>query len=465
MLENAQELPMRQLMTVPSCVPSVPGFENSKTALTAPDYDELFKEEGVIGLGEIMDYEGVINNENRIHNIIKKGKEYHAYLQGHAPLVKGQRLSAYLCAGPSSDHEAKKADEIIEKYRKGMWIDVRDGNTSRNMQSIIPALKEVGNFERICFSSDDRRCNVTLKEGHMDGIVRNAVSCGMPVIEALISASYRVALEAKIERLGAIAPGYIADLLTLHDLESLKVEDVFFEGKQVSSKGNLIAEVPSSDCTRYAVEDTLSEVEYSEKDFSIYVKNKEKVKLNYMAYESYTSSVSELKQAEFKVIDGKVSLEGHEGKMFVAVFNRYGNKCKSIAVVDKFGIDHGALASSVGHDSHNITIVFDTVENGYQAMKQLMKQSGGFCAVENGEVIAEFPLPIAGLMSKDSAEDVARQLELMVKANQQLGNCYLENPVSRITILSLLVCPYVKISDMGMVDTEKKQWISTICEE
>lgn len=105
-------------------------------------------------------------------------------------------------------------------------------------------------------------------------------------------------------------------------------------------------------------------MEYSEKDFSIYVKNKEKVKLNYMAYESYTSSVSELKQAEFKVIDGKVSLEGHEGKMFVAVFNRYGNKCKSIAVVDKFGIDHGALASSVGHDSHNITIVFDTVENG-----------------------------------------------------------------------------------------------------
>lgn len=141
----------------------------------------------------------------------------------------GERLSAYLCTGISSDHECKNETEILEKYRNGMWIDIRDANTSRNMEKVIQTIKTIGNYDRVCFSSDDRRSNVTLKEGHMDGIVRHAVKCGMPVEEALISASFRAANEAKIESLGAIAPGYLADLIVLDDKQHLVVQDVYLK--------------------------------------------------------------------------------------------------------------------------------------------------------------------------------------------------------------------------------------------
>lgn len=451
MIESGKNTCMRQIATIPSCVPSLPGFENSGAVFTANDYKEILDEENVIGLGEIMDYQGIINNENRIHDIVSFAKKKNVYLQGHAPLVTGNRLSAYMCAGIISDHEAKYKDEIIQKVRNGMWIDIRDANTGKHMKNIIPILKEIGSFDRVCFSSDDRRCNVTLKDGHMDGIVRNAVACGMPVINALISASFNVCQEAGIKHLGAIAPGYMADIILLNNETDLIVTDVYFEGTNIATSLNQPDDFKSVEMRSY-----IDVKSYTLDDFIMQCNNKSEVMVNYLSFESFTSTLTYHKKEQFIVKNHRVSLDKKENMMFAAVFNRYGKNLKQLTIVENFGINHGALASTISHDSHNITVIFDTPENGYVALKELIFQKGGFCAVENEKVIAKMELPIGGLMSNKPAEMVAKELEEMVLANRKLGNHYLENPVSRITMLSLLVGPYIRISDMGLVITENK---------
>lgn len=457
-LSSAKDLPMRQLLTVPSCVPSVPNYENSGANFDYKIYEKFLDEKNVIGLGEVMDYEGVINNDERIGKILETARRKNCYIQGHAPLVTGNRLSAYLCANIKSDHEARQVEEVIEKYRQGMWIDIRDANTNHNMPKIMQALKKIGNYERVSFSSDDRRSDVIQKKGHLDGIIRHAYLCGMPLTEAYISASYRPCLEANINNLGAIAPGYVADLNVLADIESVNIKSVYFEGQCVSKNGKLISML-SVDSSGNDLRDTIHVPSFDEEKFKISSQNKKEI-INVVEFESYSSSITNLKQIEFPTKNKQVDISSQKDYMYVAVINRYKKNTYTIGVVKNFGINHGAIASTVGHDSHNIAIVYDNSKNALFALQQLIKQKGGFCAIEDGNVIATLELPIAGLMSDEPINIVVDKITKMNEANAQLGNTYIDNPISRITILSLLVCPYVKISDKGIVLTEEKKYIS-----
>lgn len=458
MLSSAKDLPMRQLLTVPSCVPSVPNYENSGANFDYRIYEKFLDEENVIGLGEVMDYEGVINNDERIGKILETARRKNCYIQGHAPLVTGNRLSAYLCASIKSDHEARQVEEVVEKYRQGMWIDIRDANTNHNMPKIIQALKKIGNYERVSFSSDDRRSDVIQKKGHLDGIIRHAYSCGMPLTEAYISASYRPCLEANINNLGAIAPGYVADLNVLDDIESVNIKSVYFEGQCVSKDGKLVSML-SVDSSGNDLRDTIHVSVFDEEKFKIFSKKKKEI-INVVEFESYSSSITNLKQIEFPIQNKQVDISSQKDCMYVAVINRYKKDTYTIGVVKNFGINHGAIASTVGHDSHNITIVYDNPANAVLALQQLIRQKGGFCAIEDGNVIATLELPVAGLMSDKPINIVIDKITKMNEANVQLGNTYIDNPISRITILSLLVCPYVKISDKGIVLTEEKAYVS-----
>lgn len=457
-LSSAKDLHMRQLLTVPSCVPSVPNYENSGANFDYKIYEKFLDEKNVIGLGEVMDYEGVINNDERIGKILETARRKNCYIQGHAPLVTGNRLSAYLCANIKSDHEARQVEEVIEKYRQGMWIDIRDANTNHNMPKIMQALKKIGNYERVSFSSDDRRSDVIQKKGHLDGIIRHAYLCGMPLTEAYISASYRPCLEANINNLGAIAPGYVADLNVLADIESVNIKSVYFEGQCVSKNGKLISML-SVDSSGNDLRDTIHVPSFDEEKFKISSQNKKEI-INVVEFESYSSSITNLKQIEFPTKNKQVDISSQKDYMYVAVINRYKKDTYTIGVVKNFGINHGAIASTVGHDSHNIAIVYDNSKNALFALQQLIKQKGGFCAIEDGNVIATLELPIAGLMSDEPINIVVDKITKMNEANAQLGNTYIDNPISRITILSLLVCPYVKISDKGIVLTEEKKYIS-----
>lgn len=465
MLDASQHLPMRQLMSLPSCVPSLPGFESSGARLYAEDYKVLFQHPRVIGLGEVMDYEGVLRGDKRIHDLIQSAKEYEGYLQGHSPLLQGKRLSAYLCAGPTSCHEIKTKEEALEKYRKGMWIDIREANTQGRMKEILEAVKDVNDYSRICFCCDDRRCNVTNKDGHLDHVIRKAVSLGMPVEDALLSASYHVAQETGISHLGAIAPGYAAELVLLENLSSLQVKAVFFQGILVSERQKLIKPIPLSPYTkRMEYNNTIQVASLRLSDFIIKAAGPF-AELNVISFESEYSSTSFLKTRLCSVREGRVQLEKNKKQLYAAVFNRYGLEQKTVCIIENFGIDHGAAASSIAHDSHNICVVYDTPENGYLAVSRILEMHGGFCAVEQGAVIASMALPIAGLMTTDGIEEASNQVDDMADAFRRLGNTYLENPVSRITILNLLVCPYIKLSDHGLVMTEEKKMVPIVNKE
>ena len=462
MLDAGKRSMIRQLMSVPSCVPSVPGLENSGAQLLYEDYFDLYEHEQVIGLGEVMDYQGVLRKEERILDIILTAQEKKAYLQGHAPLLRGNELSAYLVAGIQSDHESKNAHEVLEKYRQGMWIDIRDANTNRNMEEIISGL--AGNYERVSFCSDDRRCDVIRKEGHMDGIVKDARKAGMPLIDALLCASWHPAQEMGLQHMGAIAPSYVADLLICSDIESLVIDDVFIEGHPIVHNKEILFQTLEEQETAYV--NIMNPPKLTLNDFSITCREDcDTIEMNIISYESFTSSITNCRKEQFHVKHGRVVFDGKADMMFAMVVNRYGKGTHAMAIIERFGIDHGALASSVSHDAHNICIVFDTPENGWKAYTQLMSQNGGMCAVEKGNVLATLPLPIAGLMSNHEEDDLIEELSKLSEANRCLGNHHIPYPVSRITILSLLVCPFIKLSDIGMVSTEKKKIIPIFAKE
>ncbi|MFR2740509.1 MAG: adenine deaminase C-terminal domain-containing protein [[Clostridium] innocuum] len=465
MLAASQDLPMRMLLTLPSCVPSLPGFESSNAELFAKDYTALFQHPRVAGLGEVMDYEGVLQGEQRIHDLLLAAKKHAGYLQGHAPLMEGNRLSAYVNAGPQSDHEVKTKQEALDKYRKGMWIDIREANTQGRMKEILDVCKEFNDYSRICFCTDDRRCNVTGKYGHLDHVVRKAVSLGMPVEEALLSTSYRVAQESGCKHLGAIAPGYAADLVLLNNVEDLQVHAVFFEGKLVSKKEQLTSPIVLSSYTRELnSRNTIQMQVLKQEDFLIKAKGPY-AQLNILSFASEYIATSHLKTRICPIQDGRVLLQKDKKQMYAAVFNRYGRAQRKVCIVENFGIDHGAVASSISHDSHNVCVVYDTPENGYLAVQEVMNMHGGFCAVSQGNILASLALSVAGLMSTECMETVSQNVDLMAEAFHKLGNSYLENPVSRITILNLLVCPYVKLSDHGLVMTEEKKIIPVVKKE
>lgn len=465
MLNASEHLPMRQLMLLPSCVPSLPGFESAGAELYADDYKELFHHPRVVGLGEVMDYEGVLSGDKRIHDLLEAAKKQDCFLQGHSPMLQGKKLSAYLCAGPKSCHEVKTGEEALEKYRKGMWIDIREANTQGRMKEILEAFQDIRDYSRICFCSDDRRCNVTEDLGHMDYMIKKAVALGMPVEDALLAASYHVAQEANLPQLGAIAPGYAADIVLLNDTTNLQVQAVFYEGKPVCKGQKLLKPIKISAYTKQMEKkNTVRMTPFHMSDFMIKAKGPFS-KLNIISFESEYTSTSYLKTRVCMVHKGNVQLNRKHKQLYLAVFNRYNQKQRAVCIVEKFGIDHGAVASSISHDSHNICVVYDTLENGLLAVTQIQEMHGGFCAVEHGHVIAAMPLPVAGLMTSAAAEEAAEQVNTMAAAFRRLGNTFLENPVSRITIMNLLVCPYCKLSDHGLVMTEDKKLIPVVKEE
>lgn len=461
--ESGEQTPMRQLIDIPSCVPSVEGLEISGSQFQVEEVRELLELNQVVGLAEVMDYEGVIRQKERMTSIIQETENYQYYIQGHCPLVSEQHLAAYRIGGPISDHESSSIDEIHEKIRNGFYIDLRESNTSRNLAQFIQKIKEWNCLDRFTFCTDDRRTNVILREGHINGIVKKAIANGLNPIHAISFATINAANEIKAEDLGAIAPGYVADMLLVSDLNEMIPSLVMTEGKIVAQDGKLLQKNMTRVDFEIEERSSMRVPSLRPKDFLIKIpENQEKegkIAMNIMAYESFTSTFTQLETEYFKVKDDHIDLSNHKDVMYAMVINRHGNNTFSVCVTKRFGITHGALATTISHDSHNVTLVYDTPENAQVALNQLIHQGGGMVAVEDEQVIAQLPLPVAGLMSSMKPEDLVKKIDEMTEANRQLGNTYLENPVSRITVLALLVSPFVKLSDLGLVDTEKQVFI------
>lgn len=459
MHDAASDVPMRQFIDIPSCVPAVPQMECAGANFTYEDILEVVDLPRVIGLGEVMDFVSVASAQDRMMNIIDTAKQHDLYIQGHAPFVSGRMLSAYICAGPKTCHESRSSEEAKEKLRNGMYVDARESSISKNVEAVWNGVKHMKFHDQLTLCTDDKEADDILHKGHMNDVVRSAIKAGMDPILAIRCATLHTAREIHMENLGAIAPGYIADFLLVDSLENVKPSHVFFEGELVVKDGKLCKEIEEK---VYDLEQQNSvHIDYVKKE-DLYVKapiQEGKVMVNVMKYKTLTLSSTECIQLELPVKNGHIILDDSDLK-FVAVIHRH-NKIQrmSLGIVKGFGTTKGALASTVSHDSHNVTVVYDNVEDAWLTLQELVSCKGGMSAVLDQKVLHTLALPLAGLMSLKPAEALSEDAKKMKEANRKLGLTQMENPLLRIVTLALPVVPEIKMSDTGYVDVFKREHI------
>ena len=455
------DLPMRQLIDIPSCVPAVPGMENSGADFLADEITQLAGLERVAGLAEVMDFLAVMHGDERMLGILQAAREHGLYAQGHAPMVSGRGLSAYLTGSPYTDHEVSEADEALEKYRNGMYLDACDSSMVHHVEDVWAGIRDSKYFDTLCLCTDDREAGDILKRGHINDVARHLIKAGADPVTAIRSMTINTAREAKLERLGAIAPGYVADFNLLKDLEELEPEQVWFGGERVAEQGRLVKEIEERAFPEEKI-NTMNVRELTEEDFTLKcpVENGT-VKINVVVYPSVDSSRTLLETMEFAVKDGRLVLP--EDFMYAAVVNRHGRENITLAVIKGFGIDHGALSSTVSHDSHNLTLVYDEPRNAVAAANALRECGGGMAAAEDGKVIELLELPVCGLLSEFGPEETAFKAAKMKAADRKLG-LKTDNPLLRIAVLALPVIPNYKLSDMGIIDVRKKEFVPLFAE-
>ena len=458
MHDAGMKSPMRQLIHVPSCVPSVLGLENAGAVFGPQEIESLFELESVVGLAEVMDFVGVIQNEPRMHELLELTQRKGRFIQGHAPTLTGASLSAYRLGGASSDHEVMTGQEALESIRNGIYVDARDSSIAQNIKTIYDGVKNLRYLDRLTLCSDDVEAQDLLEHGSVDALINRVIALGMDPIDAIRCATLNAAMQIKEDCLGAIAPGCVADLVITESLSPVKAKQVYVSGNLVAENGKLL---DLGEVTEHPLEkqNSINLPTLSVERLTLKAPIKEgQVKVNVMAYDSSISSITHLSQELLKVKDGKLILDDPDLK-FVAVINRYGKDQMALHVVRHFGSTKGCIASTVSHDSHNLVMVYEDPKDALVAAKHLQSIQGGLCTVKDGQVTGSLALPVAGLMANVSVETMAKQSEALKIQLRALGLTALENPLLRIVTLALPVIPYVKMSDMGCIDVIKKTFI------
>ncbi|MCJ7622932.1 MAG: amidohydrolase family protein [Anaerolineaceae bacterium] len=462
MIEGSEGLPLRVFITLPSSVPSVPGCETSGAIFDSIDMKEMLSWDRVIGLGEIMDFIGVAAGEKRIIDIIQTAVDVDGFLQGHAPMMTGRPLQAYVAAGIRDDHETINGEECIEKIRLGLKPLLRVQSKNHHLQQTIPVLKNLPFLDEVGLCTDDVFPDVSVAHGHMDFAVREVIANGIEPAVAIRWATLNNARNDGLKQLGAIAPGYLADIVLLSSLEEVIVSDVISDGKLVVKNGELSEDI-SDPMGGFKISNTVNISELTKASFELMppVKNGE-VKVNVFVKPEdrfYTSSV----QRTAQIVNGKVDLDSiGENICLMTVVPRHGQKHENVVVpVDGLGITNGALATTISHDSHNLIVAGSNPEDMLLAVNELKRCAGGISVVQSGQVLSKLELPIAGLLSVKPIDEVAKELKLVHNAALQIGmKDFKPNAATILNYFALIVIPEVRISDLGgLFDVYSKEFI------
>ena len=437
LIDVCADIPLDVYFMASSCVPAS-RFESPRRELTPGDLDALLRRRRVIGLAEMMNFPGVISGAPS--ELAKLALARH--VDGHAPGVLGRSLNAYAAAGIGSDHEAYTPEEGRERLRAGMWLLIREATAARNLHALLPLLAEYGPG-RIAFCTDDREPEHIADDGHINGMVRDAVAFGIPAEDALVCASLSPALWHGLQGLGAVAPGYRADVLVLPDLERFVPDLVLKNGRPVAEWPR--AQVP--DWVRHTVRIGA----FGPEMFRVPWNGGDARVIGIVPGQIVTDSLV----AAIPARAGEALADPAQDLAKIAVVERHlGTGRVGHGFVRGFGLQRGAIASSVAHDAHNIVVVGMNDASMAAAVRRLANRGGGIVVVDGAEVLAELPLPVAGLLSDAPLEEVVAQSHAIVAAVGQLG-CTLDAPFQHLSFLALSVIPSLKLTDQGLVDVDR----------
>jgi len=446
-LASAERTVMDLRVNLSSCVPATP-METSGATLDAADLVAYRDHPKVIGLAEFMNIPGVLNGDPGC--LDKLAAFAGGHIDGHAPLMRGKALNGYLAAGISTDHEATAAAEALEKVRKGMTVLIREGSVCKDLEALVPLLN-VATSPFFAFCTDDRNPLEIAHEGHLDFLIRRAIELGVEPLAAYRAASLSAANAFGLRDRGQIAPGKRADIVLLDDLEKCLVSDVISAGRLVSD--DLFAQrdvIPPVGLGSVKLPGAVTPT-----DMEIHGSGVDRPVMGIIPGQIITEYLRlTLPEANSQVLP---DVAADVAK--VCVVARHGhNDNIGRGFVKGFGLRHGALASSVGHDSHNICVVGTNDTDMAVAVNRLEETGGGFVAVRDGQVIAELRLPVAGLMSDASFEQVRDDLIVLRKASKEMG-VSLEEPFLQLAFLPLPVIPHLKITDLGMIDVRTMELV------
>ena len=450
MIDSAKELPLSVYVMLPSCVPASP-FETSGAVLSAKDLLPFFNEASVLGLAEMMNFPGVLMNVPDVLEKIDMAKNHP--IDGHAPGLSGYALSAYISAGIRSDHECTTAEEALEKVRKGMMVFIREGTAAKNLDALLPLVKPE-NATRFAFCTDDRHPLDLGSQGHMDDIVRKAIQKGLDPVLAIRLASYHPATHFGLHDRGAIAPGFKADFMVLDNLEKISIRQVYSRGKLVAENGQCV-DFPFSSRNVPRSLGAFHVKPFHVESLEIPV-SKGKIRVIEIIPGQI---VTRMRIEAPRERHGKVVSDPSRDILKMAVVERHkatGNI--GLGFVSGFRLQEGAIASSVAHDAHNLIAVGVEDEDIFVALQEVIRLQGGLVVVSKKKVVAALSLPIAGLMSNQSLEKVSQKIEMLKKIAHELG-CGLEDPFMQLSFLALPVIPELKLTDRGLVDVSKFEFV------
>ena len=467
-LDSVNPLPFNAYIALPSCVPATM-LETSGANLRAKELSEFLGHPRVIGLGEVMDFQGVIQARP---DMVEKLELPLSFKDGHAPWISPQDLNAYYRAGIHTEHECSTVEEVRDRLRRGFHVMLREGSAAKNLIDLLPAVTSK-NSGQCLLVTDDRHPTDLIHEGSIDHLVRLAIKSGMDPIQVIQMATINAARAIGLSGLGAIAPGYQADFVILKDLNHFEIEEVYWRGVKQSSRG----ERPRfSRCSISGLTESVHLGDWSPSKLRVSTKPNldsalvtgsddqasEFAKVRVIGVQSHSLVTSALIR-ELPVIDGCVQTDSKQKIAKIAVLERHhGTGNVGVGFVEGLGLKRGAIASTVAHDSHNLVVVGMSDEEMSLAIQTCVEMGGGLCLVAGNQVIGKIPLPLAGLMTDQDAEEVVQILDDLHEKALTLGLNRNVDPFMTLAFLSLPVIPELKITDLGLVDVGQFHLVETV---
>lgn len=452
-LNATENIPSDVYVMLPSCVPATQ-FETSGAVLTADKLEKLIDHDRVLGLGELMDFYGVIERREDIAEKLKiaEGK----IIDGHGPVIEGKELDAYISAGVRTEHECTTVEEMNDRISRGMYVLIRQGSAAKNLPELIKGVNK-DNLRRILFCTDDRHPEDLIKDGNVDNNVRMAVEYGIDPIDAIKIASLNAAEAYGLEKKGAIAPGYRADMIVFRDLKDIRAEKVYKDGKLIAENGKILAEYEEYHDDRVMSKVNIRKIEKD--DLKVEFSKKDRAEANIIEIVK-NDLITKRHVEELKLSDGLYDF-GNEDIVKIAVIERHtGKSTVFTGLLKGYGIKNGAAGTTIAHDSHNIIVAGDNDEDMLNVISKIDEMKGGIAVSSGGKILESLQLDISGLMTTENIEFVNKRLKKMMKTARRLGVSEGVDPFMNLSFLALPVIPDIKITDKGLFDVRNFEFIS-----